>query len=90
MFKGILKASILMALFCQPFLLDAAKACGCGSFSSGLTFYSVKETAGCCTGKPLGQGVLRTFEVDKDGVYTLKESVLIEGSAAQNNCCPLT
>lgn len=90
MIDGILKVTMALTFLISPVLLDAAKACECGTHADGITNYVVGDDSGCCTGKPLSSGVFRTYEIDKDGVYTVKDSERIEGTAAQSNCCPIT
>ena len=61
--------------------------CGCGSFSNGLTTYTVNGDH-CCHSPTVGDGHV-SYWVQNDGAWVFDSMEFVSGGDARGNCCPL-
>ena len=52
----------IAGMLALPTGAGAAKNCSCGSFSGGITGYSVRDDQGCCSGATIGCGAVTYYK----------------------------
>lgn len=81
------KTFIYIVGIASAILLTSSTNCACGTYSSGITHYSVNGTD-CCYDIALDAGAHIDFYVqNSNGTWEYSHSTYMLDITAQNNCC---
>jgi len=83
--------ALVAILLVIPLTSNGAKSCNCGSLVSGvLTEYYVDNDADCCRDIAHSLAFQDTYVSQGNGAYVHTGTEEIDGTDAQNDCCPET